>query len=130
MLLASAFACGENDDPAGPARAATTLESLTPSTTRAIADGRTTVAITAQATVAPESRDNWVTFYASAGDFAAGDFTGDGIVDHLDFDVLYAHFGDVRTANGIAEGAAVPEPAGMTLIMLATAGLTRRRRRA
>jgi probable HAF family extracellular repeat protein len=54
-----------------------------------------------------------------AGDFAMGDFSGDGLVDHLDFNILHEHFGDMRTEDGVAEGAAVPEPAGLSVIAAA-----------
>jgi hypothetical protein len=69
-------------------------------------------------------------FGAVAG-WAGGDFTGDGRVDLSDFLVLRRNFG-AGTAGGPDPRAAslltIPEPAVSSLVLLAVAGLGRRRR--
>jgi len=76
-----------------------------------------------------------------------GDFNNDGIVDaadyvvwrkglsiaytQSDYNVWRAHFGQTaNSASGASGNSAVPEPAGLVLMMFATAGWGVRRRRA
>lgn len=85
-LTACNDAFDDNDDPGGVARPRTTLDSLELSARRAVADGRSAITVTAHVTAHAGARDRWVKFYATGGDFAAGEARDSTLVVPLSSD--------------------------------------------
>jgi len=66
--------------------------------------------------------------FGNAGVWTTGDFNYNGLVNLDDFTILASSFGQSLPAD-VARGAAVPEPAGAVVLLVAGAAMARRRRR-
>jgi hypothetical protein len=62
----------------------------------------------------------WYNHYGAAGGWTEGDFTGDGVVDQADYTVWYNNYGST--------GGSVPEPVGLTALVLGGLTILRRRK--
>jgi hypothetical protein len=62
--------------------------------------------------------------WGHSGNWSTGDFTGDGLVGLADLGILAGNWGWTKPS-----GAAVPEPASLSLLALGGMMLLRRRRR-